>query len=136
MTERIDPRRPNPLEPETPEDNPPGTLEEVAPEDPKSPMLNDRSAGPGLPVGEMSSDTPKSPSSDAPKSPSEEKKIPSDAPINPYVDPDMPEGVPLVPDHPETQVPPMTEDDVPETWDEEVVKDLPDEEQDEPVPPS
>ncbi len=118
MTDRIDPRRPNPLEPETPEDNPPGTLEEVAPEDPKSPMLNDRSAGPGLPVGEMSSDTPKSPSSDAPNSPSEEKKIPTDAPINPYVDPDM------------------TEDDVPETWDEEVVKDLPDEEQGDAVPPS
>jgi hypothetical protein len=126
--DRIDPRRPNQLEPETPEDNPPGTLEEVAPEDPKSPILNDRSAGPGLPVGEMSSDTS--------KSPSEEKKIPTDAPINPYVDPDMPGGVPLVPGHPDTPTPPMTEDDVPETWDEEVTEELPEEEQEEPAGPS
>ncbi len=87
MTDHIDPRRPNQLEPETPEDNPPGTLEEVAPEVPRSPMLNDRSAEPSLPAGEMSSDTP--------KSLSEQKEIPSDAPINPYVDPDMPGGVPL-----------------------------------------
>jgi len=105
MTDRIDPRRPNQLEPEMPEDNPPGTLGEVAPEDPNSPMLNDRSAGPGLPVGEMSSDTP--------KSPSEEKKIPTDAPTNPYVDPDMPEGVPLVPGHPDTPVP-ADPDELPE----------------------
>ena len=106
MTDRIDPRRPNQLEPETPEDNPPGTLGEVAPEDPKSPMLNDRSAGPGLPVGEMSSHTP--------KLPSEEKKIPADASINSYVDPDMPGGVPVVPGHPDEPVPPMTKDDLPE----------------------
>ncbi len=91
-------------------------------------MLNDRSAEPSLPAGEMSSDTP--------KSLSEQKEIPSDAPINPYVDPDMPGGVPLVPGDLDTPVPQMTEDDVPETWDEEVLEDLPNEEQDEPVPPS
>ena len=125
MTDRIDPRRPNQQEPETPEDNPPGTL---APEAPESPMLNDRSAGPGLPAGEMSSDTP--------KSLSEQKEIPSDAPVNSYVDPDMPGGVPVVPGHPDTPVPPMTEDDVPEEWDQEVTEDLPEEEQGEPVPPS
>lgn len=34
MIDRIDPRRSNQLEPKTAEDNPPGTLEEVAPDDP------------------------------------------------------------------------------------------------------
>ncbi len=34
MIDRIDPRRPNQLEPETAEDNPPGTLEEVALDEP------------------------------------------------------------------------------------------------------
>lgn len=126
--DRTDPRRPNQSEPETPEDTPPETLEEVAPEDPKNTMFNDRSAEPGLPVGEMSPGTP--------TLPSEQKEIPADATVNSYVDPDMPGGVPVVPGHPDTPVPPMTEDDVPETWDEEVTEDLPEEEQDEPVPPS
>jgi hypothetical protein len=85
--DRVDPRRLNQLDPETPEDSPPGTLEEVAPEDP----TEDR-------------DTPP-------------------APTNPYVDPDMPGGVPLIPGHPDTPAPPMTEDDVPETWDEEAPAD-------------
>jgi hypothetical protein len=126
--DRIDPRRPNQPEPETPEDNPPGTLEEVAPEDPKRPMLNDRSAEPSLPTGDMSADTP--------TSLSEQKEIPADAPVNSYVDPDMPGGVPLVPGHPDTPVPPMIEDEVPETWDEKPLEDLPEEGQKEPLPPS
>jgi len=57
MTERIDPRRPNQLEPETPEDNPPGTLEEVAPVDPKDPLPADDAAEPGIPTKEPSPDT-------------------------------------------------------------------------------
>jgi hypothetical protein len=76
----------------------PENSEEVAPEASKSPVLNDRSAEPGLPVGEMSSETP--------KSPSEEKKIPDDMPVNPYLDPDMPGGVPSVPGAPDTPVDP------------------------------
>jgi len=35
VTDRIDPHRPKQLEPETAEDNPPGTLEEVAPTAPE-----------------------------------------------------------------------------------------------------
>jgi hypothetical protein len=57
MTERIDPRRPNHLEPETPEDNPPGTLEEVAPTNPKDPLPTDDAAEPGIPTKESSPDT-------------------------------------------------------------------------------
>lgn len=49
MTDRIDPHRPNQLEPETAENNPPGTLEEVAPTAPE-----DR--GPDKPVPTMTRD--------------------------------------------------------------------------------
>lgn len=84
--------------PKTPSEAPLENLEEVAPEGPKGPMLNDRSAESGLPIGEMSSETL--------KSPSEEKKIPDDVPVNPYMDPDMSGGVPVVPSSPDTSVDP------------------------------
>ncbi len=61
MTDRIDPRRTNLPEPFT-EDSPPGTLDEVTPEDPKDPFPNDESADPGIPVKDPSPDTTESPS--------------------------------------------------------------------------
>lgn len=82
----------------TPSEAPPENSEEVVPETLKSPVLNDRSAESELPIGEMSSETP--------KSPSEEKKIPDDVPVNPYLDPDMPGGVPSVPGDPDAPVDP------------------------------
>lgn len=77
---------------------PPENSAEVVPETSKSPMLNDRAAESELPIGKMSSETP--------KSPSEEKKIPDDVPVNPYLDPDMPGGVPSVPGDPGAPVDP------------------------------
>lgn len=53
---------------------------------------------------------------DAPVSnpPSEPEADTPSMPTYPYIDPDMPGGVPVVPGDPETPVPPMTEDDIPE----------------------
>jgi hypothetical protein len=78
--------------PNAPPENREGDVEEP------SPVLNDRSAEPGLPVGKISPD--------ATASVPEEKKVPADVPVNPYVDPDMPGGVPLVPGNPEKPVDP------------------------------
>lgn len=63
-------------------------------------------------------DTPKSAPEEDVSVPTPDSDTPS-TPTNPYLDPDMPGGVPLVPGHPDTPVPPMTEDDVSEDWNEE-----------------
>ena len=61
LTDQRDPRRPNLSQPFT-EDKPPGTLEEVAPEDPKDPLPGDKVVEPGIPAEDPSPDTTEPPS--------------------------------------------------------------------------
>lgn len=60
LTYQRDPRRPNLPELFT-EDAPPGTLEDVAPEDPKDPLPRDKTVEPGIPAKDPSPDTTESP---------------------------------------------------------------------------
>ncbi len=60
LTGQQDPRRPNLAQLST-EDEPPGTLEDVAPGDPKDPLPADNTVESGIPVKSPSPDTTESP---------------------------------------------------------------------------
>lgn len=98
-------------------ESPPEARGEVAPEE-------DTEKG-YVPADEPVPDLPPEPAAPVPATPTD-----------PHADPDMPGGVPLAPTDPDAPVRPESGDDTPKEPEEEILEDLIQEEQQEPVPPS